>query len=108
MRSSNFPQIDRVAAFMEKYPKTSAQLEGHTDSRGTDAYNQALSERRAYAVRDYLIDQKDIDPRRVTAVGYGESKPTATNDTDTGRQRNRRVDAVIETREMSVRPRRED
>ena len=108
LRTSHFPQIDRVAAFMEKYPKTSAQLEGHTDSRGTDAYNQALSERRAYAVRDYLIDKKDIDPRRVTAVGYGESKPTATNDTDTGRQRNRRVDAVIETREMSVRPRRED
>ena len=108
LRASHFPEIDRVAAFMEKYPKTSAQLEGHTDSRGTEAYNQALSERRAYAVRDYLIDKKDIDPRRVTAVGYGESKPTATNDTDTGRQRNRRVDAVIETREMSVRPRRED
>ena len=108
LRPSHYPEIDRVAAFMEKYPKTSAQLEGHTDSRGTEAYNQALSERRAYAVRDYLIDDKDIDPRRITAVGYGEAKPTATNDTDAGRQRNRRVDAVIETREISVRPRREN
>ena len=62
------------------------------DSRGTDAYNQALSERRAYAVRDYLIDKKDIDPRRVTAVGYGESKPTATNDR-TPAGSDRRVDA---------------
>jgi len=108
LRPEHYSEIERVAEFMEEYPQTSAQLEGHTDSRGTEAYNQALSERRAYAVRDYLIDEADIDPRRITAVGYGESRPAATNDTDEGRQRNRRVNAVIETREMSVRPRRQN
>ena len=108
LRPEHYSEIERVAEFMNEYPGTTAQLEGHTDSRGTEAYNQALSERRAYSVRDYLIDESDIDPRRITAVGYGESDPVATNDTDEGRQRNRRVNAVIETREMSVRPRRQN
>lgn len=108
LRPDHYSEIERVAEFMDENPQTSAQLEGHTDSRGTEAYNQALSERRAYAVRDYLIDESDIDPRRITAVGYGESRPAATNDTDSGRQRNRRVEAIIETREMTVRPRRQN
>ena len=108
LRPNHYSEIERVADFMEAHPATSAQLEGHTDSRGSEAYNQALSERRAYAVRDYLIDEADIDPRRITAVGYGEGRPVASNDTDSGRQRNRRVNAVIETREMSVRQRREN
>jgi OOP family OmpA-OmpF porin len=108
LRPGHYAEIERVAGFMREYPETRAQLEGHTDSRGTEAYNQALSERRAYSVRDYLIDEADIDPRRITAVGYGEARPVADNDTDEGRQRNRRVEAVIDTGEMSVRPRRED
>ncbi|HSG89555.1 MAG TPA: OmpA family protein [Pseudomonadales bacterium] len=108
LRPQHYAEIERVAEFMRDHPDTSAQLEGHTDSRGTEAYNLALSERRAYSVRDYLIDEADIDPRRITAVGYGEARPTASNDTDDGRQRNRRVEAVIETREMSVRQRRDN
>lgn len=108
LRPGHFAEIERVAEFMRANEGTNAQLEGHTDSRGTEAYNQALSERRAYSVRDYLIDEADIDPRRITAVGYGESRPIATNDTDDGRQRNRRVEAVIETGEMSIRQRRDN
>jgi OOP family OmpA-OmpF porin len=69
-------------------------LAGHTDSIGSDAYNQKLSERRADAVRRYLIDNFGIDGNRLVAKGYGESKPVATNDTDAGRQQNRRVEII--------------
>jgi len=64
---------------------------GHTDSRGTDAYNQRLSERRAAAVKDYLVS-KGIPASKITTIGKGESQPVATNKTDEGRQKNRRVD----------------
>ena len=64
---------------------------GHTDSVGTDAYNQKLSERRAAAVKDYLVS-KGIPAAKVTTVGKGESQPVATNKTKEGRQKNRRVD----------------
>ena len=64
---------------------------GHTDSVGTDAYNQALSERRAAAVKDYLVS-KGIPSAKVTTIGKGESQPVATNKTAEGRQKNRRVD----------------
>ena len=64
---------------------------GHTDSVGTDAYNQALSERRAAAVKDYLVS-KGIPAAKVTTIGKGESQPVATNKTAEGRQKNRRVD----------------
>ena len=64
---------------------------GHTDSIGTDAYNQRLSERRAQAVKDYLVS-KGIPASKVTTIGKGESQPVATNKTKEGRQKNRRVD----------------
>ena len=64
---------------------------GHTDSRGTDAYNQRLSERRAATVKEYLVS-KGIPASKVTTIGKGESQPVATNKTDEGRQKNRRVD----------------
>ena len=69
-------------------------VEGYTDSVGEDAYNQKLSERRAEAVRQYLIDHFDIDPKRLVARGGGESNPVADNGTDTGRAENRRVEIV--------------
>ena len=68
-------------------------VEGHTDSMGTDAYNQRLSERRAAAVRDYMIAQ-GIASERITTKGWGESKPVATNETDAGRAENRRVEII--------------
>ncbi len=67
------------------------QIEGHTDSKGTDAYNQKLSERRAHSVVNYLTQRLGVEKDRMLAVGYGKSKPIAENDTDEGRQKNRRV-----------------
>mgnify|MGYP000004659194 CR=1 FL=1 len=67
---------------------------GHTDSRGTDEYNQGLSERRAGAARTYLMSQ-GISPDRIEAVGRGETEPVDSNDSDTGRQANRRVEITM-------------
>ena len=69
-------------------------IEGHTDSVGTDLYNQGLSERRAESVRAYLVDQK-FSSASVGATGLGEGQPVASNDTATGRQQNRRVELIV-------------
>lgn len=90
-------EIKRVADYMNAYPWEKATLEGHTDSKGTDAYNEKLSQRRVDAIKNYLVEKFGISADRLTAVGYGESKPIATNDTEEGRQLNRRVQAVMET-----------
>jgi len=90
-------EIKRVADYMNAYPWEKATLEGHTDSKGTDAYNEKLSQRRVDAIKKYLVEKFGISADRLKAVGYGESKPIATNDTDEGRQLNRRVQAVMET-----------
>lgn len=92
-----YDDIRRVADFLDEHEDTVAELGGHTDSMGPEEYNQNLSERRANAVRDVLIERFDIRPGRVTAVGYGESEPVASNDTREGRQQNRRVMSVIST-----------
>ncbi|WP_019519562.1 OmpA family protein [Faucicola boevrei] len=89
-------RIAEVADFMKAHPTATANIEGHTDSRQTDEYNQALSQRRVNAVRKILIEQFGIAPDRLNAVGYGESRPIATNDTAEGRQQNRRVVAVFD------------
>ena len=70
------------------------EIGGHTDSVGSDSYNQKLSEQRAKAVCDYLISQ-GVDKARLSYKGYGESEPIATNETEAGRQRNRRVELKI-------------
>lgn len=88
--------IKSLADFMKQYPQTTTTVEGHTDSVGTDAYNQGLSERRANAVRDVLVNQHGIDSGRVSSVGYGESQPVEDNSTDEGRAVNRRVEAEVE------------
>ncbi|MBB2495163.1 OmpA family protein [Aquipseudomonas ullengensis] len=90
--------IKALADFMGQYPATTTVVEGHTDSKGTDAYNQSLSERRANAVRDVLVNQYGVGGDRVSAAGYGESKPVADNDTDEGRAINRRVEAAVEAK----------
>jgi OOP family OmpA-OmpF porin len=80
-----------------KEPQYSAyhiQIEGHTDSVGTEVYNQALSERRAASVKTYLVQQFHLDPTRLTVKGMGESKPIVSNDTEQGRSKNRRVEVV--------------
>lgn len=88
--------IKALADFMSQYPQTTTVVEGHTDSIGTEAYNQRLSERRANAVRDVLVNQYGINGSRVNSVGYGESRPVADNATEQGRAINRRVEAEVE------------
>ena len=92
--------IKKVANFMKAYPGTKAVIEGYTDN--VDKFNNPennikLSQARADSVRQYLIDNFGIDASLITAVGYGPNKPIASNDTKKGRQKNRRVQAVIET-----------
>lgn len=88
--------IKSLADFMKQYPQTTTTVEGHTDAIGSDAYNQGLSERRANAVRDVLVNQHGIDSGRVSSVGYGEARPVADNESDAGRAINRRVEAEVE------------
>ncbi|MCR8921188.1 OmpA family protein [Dasania sp. GY-MA-18] len=94
--TDNFmPEVEKAAAFMRKYSSVTAVIEGHTDSSGGAAFNQRLSQRRAEAVRDVLINQFGIAANRLTAVGYGEDRPVADNSTVAGRKANRRVAAVF-------------
>lgn len=96
VKQESYGDIKALADFMKQYPQTSTVVEGHTDSVGSDAYNQGLSERRASAVRDVLVNQYGVESGRVQAVGYGESRPVADNATADGRAINRRVEAEVE------------
>lgn len=89
--------LDQAAAVFVEYPKTAILSQGHTDSTGSESYNQTLSERRARAVANYLVGQ-GIDESRITSLGYGEGHPVASNDTAQGRQLNRRVDLLLKAK----------
>ncbi|RNC65842.1 MAG: outer membrane beta-barrel domain-containing protein [Desulfuromonadales bacterium] len=89
-------EVKKVADFMKKYPTTTAVIEGHTDSVGDDAYNMKLSQSRAEAVVNSLVDNFGIDRSRLSAKGYGETRPIADNATEAGKQKNRRIEAVID------------
>lgn len=95
VKDAYYKDIKRVADFMKKYPQTKAVIEGHTDEVGTKEHNQILSEKRAGSVRQYLIDKFGINGNRLKSVGYGEARPVASNYTKEGREKNRRVEAVI-------------
>lgn len=88
------PVLDSVAKVFAEYDKTMVQITGHTDSTGTVAYNNTLSQKRASAVATYLIN-RGIAPSRISAAGMGPSRPIATNDTAAGREQNRRVEISI-------------
>jgi OOP family OmpA-OmpF porin len=88
-------EVQKAAVFLNNHPGSTAVVEGHTDSKGSDEYNLKLSDRRANAVRDYLIKEFNVSASRVSAVGYGETQPIATNDTEAGRALNRRVVGVF-------------
>ena len=94
VRPALYSEIDRIAKVLQDYPNTVIMIEGHTDSRGSDALNMELSRRRAEAVKSLFV-QRGIDPRRLEVVAYGASRPIASNDTDSGRQMNRRVEIKI-------------
>jgi outer membrane protein len=90
LRPESITELERVVKFMGDVPFAKALVEGHTDSVGADAYNMALSDRRAKAVFDYL-SSRGVDPARLSSVGKGETAPIADNKTAEGRQENRRV-----------------
>jgi outer membrane protein OmpA-like peptidoglycan-associated protein len=87
--------LDTLGSVLSRYPDIRLEIAGHTDSVGTDDYNMQLSQRRAETVRKYLLEKFSIAPDRLTAHGYGESRPIADNDTSTGRAMNRRVEFVL-------------
>jgi len=86
--------LNEAAALLAKHERVVVEVAGHTDSMGSESYNQGLSERRANAVRDYLAS-KGVKASRLTAKGYGESRPVASNDTKEGRAENRRVELIV-------------
>jgi photosystem I P700 chlorophyll a apoprotein A2 len=88
--------LAKLAVIIRANPKGRTRIEGHTDSKGDDAYNQKLSERRAESVKNWLVAKEGIDGARLMTKGWGETKPIAPNDTDANRQKNRRVEAIVE------------
>ena len=94
LNSSFFSVLDSVSLVLKEYEKTIVEVAGHTDSTGTDQYNQALSQRRAQTVATYLTGKGILDQRIIT-VGAGEGHPVASNDTPEGRQLNRRVELTL-------------
>lgn len=87
--------LNKLVAFLNQYPDRNIMIEGHTDNVGSDASNLALSERRAGSVHTYLL-QQGVGSQRISSSGLGESQPIADNDTDAGRQQNRRVEIIID------------
>ncbi|MDO8844293.1 MAG: OmpA family protein [Methylicorpusculum sp.] len=86
--------LTKLVEFLEKYPERNVLIEGHTDSTGSDVYNQTLSEKRAEAVK-VALNHQGIHPSRINAVGYGKTYPIASNDTELGKQQNRRVEIIL-------------
>ena len=97
------PTLDKVADVLDRYNQTYVDVYGHTDSTGSDAYNQTLSERRADAVADYLVS-RGVEAARLETLGYGETQPIASNDSVEGRAQNRRVEIkIVPIRESDMR-----
>jgi outer membrane protein OmpA-like peptidoglycan-associated protein len=94
-----FPLLTKVQNAISEFPASEIVVEGHTDSFGDDDSNKELSQQRADAIRTYLVANLGINPSRILAIGYGETEPIASNDTDYGRALNRRVDVVIEPKD---------
>ena len=94
LKSAFTPTLNKVADILQRYPNTIIHVVGHTDSVGSESYNMKLSERRAQSVVDYL-SAEGVSSDRLFAIGKGESEPRATNDTEAGRQLNRRVELFV-------------
>lgn len=94
LKPTSFPELNYLKQLLLDYPSMNIQINGHTDNKGSDAYNLTLSENRAKAVRDYLI-QQGITSSRLSYKGYGETEPIDTNETEQGRKNNRRTEFII-------------
>jgi outer membrane protein OmpA-like peptidoglycan-associated protein len=99
LNSSAYASLDKLTTVLNTYPQTNLEVDGHTDNTGTDAYNQTLSEKRAGAVASYL-KSKGISSGRITTVGKGENFPKYSNDLESGRANNRRVEFQITANEQ--------
>ncbi|MCX7732994.1 MAG: OmpA family protein [candidate division WOR-3 bacterium] len=95
LRPESYPALMEAAQIMKDNPDIVVEIHGHTCSIGSEESNRILSEKRAYAVMNFLVQYGGIDPKRLSAKGFGESRPIASNDTEEGRQLNRRVEFVI-------------
>jgi len=95
IKRESYEILGEVAAILTNHPEINVEVQGHTDAVGSDEANKKLSQERAEAVRDHLIDIHMIEPIRLLPIGYGESQPVADNETDAGRAQNRRVDFVV-------------
>lgn len=95
LKAGNTNNLGRLVTFLREYPERNAAIEGHTDNVGSEEYNRELSRRRAESVRSYLVMQ-GVEARRLTATGLGQSRPLASNDSEGGRQQNRRVEIIID------------
>jgi outer membrane protein OmpA-like peptidoglycan-associated protein len=94
-KDESFQELNKLESMMSENTGLQIEISGHTDNIGTKEYNKMLSQRRANAVKDYLV-KKGVDARRITAVGYGEEKPLASNDDEKeGRELNRRVEFKV-------------
>jgi outer membrane protein OmpA-like peptidoglycan-associated protein len=102
LKTGTAGNLNKLAAFLNKYPDRSVAIEGYTDSIGSEDYNQALSQRRADSVRSYLVRQ-GIASARLSASGMGKNDPVAGNDSAFGRQQNRRVEVIISNPAAAVR-----
>lgn len=94
LRPESYPELNRLADILKKSPNLKIEIGGHTDSDGSDSYNLTLSGDRAKAVREYIVAQ-GVSASQISSKGYGETKPVATNDTEEGKQQNRRVEFSI-------------
>ncbi|RYD57939.1 MAG: OmpA family protein [Sphingobacteriales bacterium] len=98
LTTASYNSLDKLTTILNKYPDTNLEIDGHTDSKGTDEYNQGLSERRAESVANYLVS-RNINRTRVVTRGYGERYPKYSNNTEEGRAGNRRVEFQITANE---------
>jgi outer membrane protein OmpA-like peptidoglycan-associated protein len=104
LKSGGVHEVQKLADILKQYPRRNVLIEGFTDSTGSESYNQELSERRANAVRETLMNM-GIDASRIATRGYGRSFPVASNDNKAGRQLNRRVEVVISDESGNIRSR---
>src|SRR5690606_7160443 len=94
LKNESFAELNKVVDFLKQNPSVEIEISGHTDNKGSDDYNEKLSQGRSEAVVSYIVSQ-GIDNYRLTAHGYGEAKPIDTNDSDEGRANNRRVEFTV-------------
>ena len=104
LKGNAYPNITKLAQFLQENPERKVIVEGYTDSVGSASYNQSLSERRANSVRMALV-RAGVDPARIVAQGYGKEYPVADNSSNSGRAQNRRVEVTISNDNQPVQPR---